>query len=81
MQLAPWAVVLLGYGIGVARGRPRAVRRARFLVLSAAAFSALGIVCKILPGLNQDSWPILMFCLPVWLGLLGGLDRLFRAAE
>jgi hypothetical protein len=81
MQLAPWAVVLLGYGIGVARGRAKAVCRARFLVLLAAVFSALGVVCKVLPGLNQDSWPIIMFCLPVWLGLLGGLDRLFRAEE
>jgi hypothetical protein len=81
MQLAPWAVVLLAYGIGVARGRPRAVRRSRFFVLLAAGFSVLGIVCKALPGANQDSWPILLFCLPLWLGLLGGLEWLARSTS
>jgi hypothetical protein len=73
MQLAPWALVLFGYGIGVALGRPGAMRKARALALSAMAFSALGILCKALPGLNQDNWPFILFCLPVWLGLWQGL--------
>jgi hypothetical protein len=81
MQLAPWAVLLVWYGVGVAMGRSKAVRRARLVVFSVAAFSALGIVCKALPGANQDSWPIILFCLPTWLGMLGGLHRRFQTAK
>jgi hypothetical protein len=73
MQFAPWALVLFGYGIGVALGRPGATRKARALALSAAVFSALGILCKVFPGLNQDNWPFILFCLPAWLGLWSGL--------
>ena len=73
MQFAPWALVLFGYGIGVALGRPGATRKARALALSAAVFSALGILCKAFPGLNQDNWPFILFCLPAWLGLWSGL--------
>jgi len=81
MQLAPWAIVLLWYGIGVVRGRTRATRRARYLVLSIAAFSFAGIVCKVLPGANQDNWPFIVSCLPIWLGLLGGLTAMTRDAK
>ncbi len=73
LQLAPWTLALLGYGVGVALGQPRATRRARTLALSAAVSSAAGILCKALPGLNQNNWPIILLCLPVWLGLWGAL--------
>ena len=79
LQFAPWAVVLFGYGIGVALGRPRATRRARAVVLAIAGCSLAGILCKALPGANQDNWPFIMFCLPVWLGMLAGLDDLRRS--
>ena len=81
MQLGPWAVVLFGYGIGVALGRPRATRRACAVVLSLAVLAAAGIPCKLLPGLNQDNWPFILFCLPTWLGLWRGLAPLARAAK
>jgi hypothetical protein len=81
MQFAPWAIVLFGYGIGVALGRPRATRRARFLVLSVAALSFAGIICKVLPGANQDNWPFILLCLPTWLGLLCGLGDLSRVPK
>jgi hypothetical protein len=73
MQFAPWALVLFGYGIGVALGRPGATRKARALALSAVVFSALGVLCKLFPGLNQDNWPFILLCLPAWLGLWAGL--------
>jgi hypothetical protein len=73
LQFAPWAVVLFGYGIGVALGRSRATWRAQALVLSIAGCSLAGIVCKVLPGANQDNWPFILFGLPTWLGMLGGL--------
>lgn len=81
LQMAPWSLVLLGYGLGVALGRPRATRRARSIVLSIALFSLAGIVCKLLPGLNQDSWPIIAFCQPLWLGLLGGMVTMTRVSK
>ena len=81
MQFAPWAFVLVGYGIGVALGRPRATRRARAFVFSIAALSLAGIVCKVLPGANQDNWPFIVLCLPIWLGLLRGLAWLTQPSK
>jgi hypothetical protein len=81
LQFAPWAVLLIGYGIGVMLGWPRATRRAGSLALSAMIFSSLGIVCKVLPGLNQDNWSFVLFCLPIWLGLWTGLRAVARAAR
>ena len=81
MQFAPWAIVLFGYGIGVMLGWPQATRRAGLLALSAMVFAALGILCKALPGLNQDNWPFILFCLPTWLGLWAGLRAALRAAK
>jgi len=76
VQLAPWSVALLVYGVGTARGRLRAIRRARGVALSAAVFSLLGIGCKVLPGLGQSNWPFIAFSLPIWAGLWAGLRSL-----
>lgn len=73
LQFAPWAVILFGCGIGVMLGRPGAARWARRLAFSAMVFSAFGILCKALPGLNQDNWPFILLSLPTWLGLWAGL--------
>ena len=81
LQFAPWTIVLFGYGIGVMLGRPGATRRAGSLTLAAVVFSALGIVCKALPGLNQDNWPFILLSLPVWLGSWLGLRALLRPHE
>ena len=81
MQFAPWAIVLAGYGVGVALGRPLATRRARLLVLSISALALAGVVGKALPGANQDNWPFILLCLPTWLGLLRGLHELSRAPK
>jgi len=81
LQLAPWALLLVGYGIGVALGRRNSTKKARSVALSALVFSALGIVSKVLPGLNQDNWPFILLLLPVWLGLWGSLRGLSRMPE
>jgi len=78
MQLAPWAWLLTVCGIGVAIGRPRTTHRARLVALSGLGLSLAGILGKMLPGANQDNWPIILFCLPVWLGLWLGLRQLSR---
>lgn len=76
LQLAPWSVALLVFGIGAALGRPRATRRAAIVALSAVVSSGLGIVLKILPGVGQSNWPFILFCLPLWTGLWVGLRSL-----
>ena len=81
MQFAPWSVALAVYGIGVALGRARAIKRAQVLAWLAAAFSLLGILCKILPGLGQSNWPFIVLCLPIWTGLWAGLRSLPRRAQ
>jgi hypothetical protein len=81
LQLAPWSVALLVFGIGAALGRPRATRRAAMVALSAAVFSGLGIVLKILPGVGQSNWPFILFCLPLWTGLWVGLRSLPAARQ
>jgi hypothetical protein len=81
LQFAPWSVVFLGYGVGVMMGRPGAMRAARTLALSVVVFSAVGIVCKALPGLNQDNWPFILLSLPIWLGLWTGLRAVSRTAK
>ena len=81
LQFAPWAIILLGFGIGVMLDRPGATRRAGTLALSAAGFSVLGILCKALPGLNQDNWPFILLSLPVWLGLWTGLRAISRSRK
>jgi len=81
IQLAPWSVALLVYGIGTALGRPRATRRAALLALSAALFSAFGLLLKVLPGLSQHNWPFIALCLPIWTGLWAGLRSLSRAYQ
>lgn len=80
LQFAPWTVALLVYGIGVALARPRAIRRAQTLALSAAVLSALGIVAKLLPGVSQSNWPFIALCLPLWTGLWAGLRNLPRSS-
>ena len=78
LQFAPWSLALLGCGWGVMLGWPRVTRLARLVALSALIASSLGIVCKILPGLNQDNWPFILFCLPMWTGLWLGLRSVGR---
>lgn len=76
--LAPWAVVLAGYGVGAALGRPAAMRKAFWVVATSAGFAAIGALAKALPGLSQDNLALVVFLLPVWLGLASGLRWAMR---
>jgi hypothetical protein len=76
--LAPWSVVLAGYGIGAALGRPAAMRKAFLVVATAAGFAALGVLAKAIPGLSQDNLVLVAFLLPVWLGLALGFRWAMR---
>ncbi len=77
LQLAPWTVVLVAYGVGVARGRARAVGRAYRVALAAAALALLGLLLKVV--LPQNNWPFVALLLPLWAGMAVGLARLRSA--
>jgi hypothetical protein len=79
IQFAPWIVVLLVYGLGVALGRLGAIKRARLFALSAAISSLVGLIAKAIPGLAQSNWPFIALCLPVWAGLWAGMRSLARS--
>lgn len=76
LQLAPWGVLLLGYSIGVARLKPKAIRRARLLVTAAAGASLFGLAWKVLPWIRQDNYWFIAFSAPMWIGSTLGLQRL-----
>jgi hypothetical protein len=73
---APWAIALAVLGIGVALGRPGAVRKS--FVLAAAASAAALLACVLKLGLvrHQDNAALIAFFLPAWLGITGGLAPL-----
>lgn len=69
LELPPWILSLAFLGVGVALERPRLTKLARRVVFTALLSSFVGVACKVLPGLNQDNWPFILFFVPVWLGL------------
>jgi hypothetical protein len=76
--LAPWSVLLAGYGVGAAMGRPAATRKALWLAAAAAGFAAIGALAKVLPDLSQDNLALVALLLPVWLGLALGFRWAMR---
>ena len=76
--LAPWSLVLAGYGIGAALGRPAAMRKAFWVVATAAIFAAIGFLAKAIPGLSQDNLVLVAFLLPAWIGLALGFRWAMR---
>ena len=76
--LAPWSVVLAGYGVRAALGRPAAMRKAFWVVATAAGFAAVGALAKVLPGLSQDNLALGALLLPAWIGLALGFRWAMR---
>jgi len=76
--LAPWSVVLAGYGVGAALGRPASVRKEFWVVATAAGFAAIGMIAKAFPGLSQDNLVLVALLLPVWIGLVLGFRWALR---
>ncbi|EYF01560.1 lipoprotein N-acyltransferase Lnb domain-containing protein [Chondromyces apiculatus] len=78
LQLAPWTIALVVYGVGVARGRERATRVALGLVGAAAVASLLGLLLKAVPVFRQDNAAFIAFALPMWSGAAVGAWLLFQ---
>lgn len=76
LQLVPWGVALMGFCFGVARRKPKAVRRARLLAQAAVVASLFGLVWKVLPWMRQDNYWIIALAAPMWIGSFLGLRHM-----
>jgi hypothetical protein len=76
LLFAPWAIALVGFGVGVAMGRPGATRTARGLAV--AAVVAVLIACAFKAGIvaHQENGALIAFFFPAWLGIAGALSTL-----
>jgi hypothetical protein len=76
---APWALAHVVLGVGVALGRPGAIRKS--FVLAAAALGAVAIACLLKVGFvaHQQNGRLIAFFLPAWIGLTAALWLLRRA--
>ena len=77
---APWAIVLLGLGIGVAIGRDRAKRMAYRLAATALVAVATALLLKIGLVPRQANGALIAFFLPAWFGLAAALRYVVRAS-
>ncbi len=75
----PWAIVLTGTGINVARGKAKSIHRAFVLVRAAVISALLALVLKVLPWFDQDNGFFLVFFIPFWAGAFVGLRFLDQA--
>lgn len=78
LQLAPWVLLLPALAVGVAAGRPGAIRQAFRITAAAAALAGGGLLLKATPWFRQDNLPLIGLFLPVWAGLALGLWALDR---
>jgi hypothetical protein len=77
---APWAIVLVGLGIGVAIGRDGAKRMAYRLAAAALVAVAAALLLKLGLVPRQANGALLAFFLPAWLGLAAALRFVVRAS-
>jgi hypothetical protein len=77
---APWAIALTVLGIGIALGRPGAVRKAFRVSLYALAGVLAACALKLGLAPPQANGDLLAFFLPAWLGMTVALARLRAAA-
>ena len=75
---APWAIVLVGLGIGVAIGRDGAKRKAYKLVAAALAAVAAALLLKVGLVPRQANGALIAFFAPAWLGLAAALKQTLR---
>ncbi len=79
MLCVPWAIVLTGTGINVARSKPASVLRAFKLVRAALAAAILATAVKALPWFDQSNGFFLVFFVPFWAGAFLAMRALVSA--
>lgn len=75
---APWALLLLFLGVGIAVGHRGSVRVARWLAVAAVAAAVAALLLKLGLAQPQDNARWIAFFGPAWLGLAAALTRLSR---
>jgi hypothetical protein len=75
----PWALAYVVLGVGVALGRPGAIRKS--FVLAAGSLGAVAIACLMKIGFvaHQQNGRLIAFFLPAWIGLTAALWLLARS--
>jgi hypothetical protein len=76
----PWAIALVVLGVGVAAGRPGAIRKASVLARASLAAALLAAALRVTPWF-QANGTLIAFFLPVWLGVAAALARLQAIAS
>ncbi len=74
----PFAWLVVGSGINVARGKPSSIAWAAKVVKAAAALALLGVVVKVLPWFDQDNWWFLAALTPPWVAAAWSLNELAK---
>ncbi|NUO52975.1 MAG: DUF4105 domain-containing protein [Polyangiaceae bacterium] len=80
MLCVPWAIVLTGTGINVARGKAKSIHRAFAFVRAAAIAAVVALALKALPWFDQSNMFFILFFLPLWAGAFVGLRFLEKRA-
>jgi hypothetical protein len=72
----PWAIVLVGSGLGCAFGQAKSAQFALKLVRAALISTVVATAVKVLPWFDQANFFFLVFFLPFWGGLFYALREL-----
>lgn len=72
LLFTPWALVLVGSMVGLARGKARAHAISHLVISVSAVTAILALVSALIPGFGQDNTRVAALLVPVWLGLYAG---------
>lgn len=81
LQCSPFAIAMVGFALGTAKGSVTATSRALNLALAGLGASVLGLALKVLPFMHQQNYRIMAALVPAWLGLSVGLYLLKRRLQ
>jgi hypothetical protein len=77
----PWSLPLVGFGIGVARGKWSSMSRARSIAAFSFGAALVGLALQAIPSFEQKNVEFVALFLPLWLGAVVGLSFAMRATR